>query len=58
MIRRRAALLLAFAASVAGFAPTPQLPAAARVHADKPRQSVVMMPIGVPKVAYRVPGAP
>ena len=58
MIRRRAALLLAAAASVAGFAPTPQLPAAARVHADKPRQSVVMMPIGVPKVAYRVPGAP
>ena len=58
MIRRRAALLLAAAASVAGFTPARPLPAAARVHADKPRQSVVMMPIGVPKVAYRVPGAP
>merc|ERR1712216_590359 len=58
MIRRRAALLLVAAASVAGFPPARPLPAAARVHADKPRQSVVMMPIGVPKVAYRVPGAP
>jgi ATP-dependent Clp endopeptidase proteolytic subunit ClpP len=32
--------------------------APARVHADGPRSKVVMMPIGVPKVAYRVPGAP
>jgi len=27
-------------------------------HRQQPRSKVVMMPIGVPKVAYRVPGAP
>lgn len=58
MIRRRATLLLAAAATVAGFTGPRTLSANARVHADGARKQVVMMPIGVPKVAYRVPGAP
>merc|ERR1719506_2883855 len=35
----------------------PYRPAPARVHAEGPRSKVAMMPIGVPKVASRLPGA-
>ena len=54
---RRCFAALALLTSVAGFAgpglvpKTPAAPAA-------PRSKVVLGPIGVPKVAYRVPGAP
>mmetsp|Transcript_33317 Transcript_33317/g.103224 ORF Transcript_33317/g.103224 Transcript_33317/m.103224 type:complete len:241 (-) Transcript_33317:44-766(-) len=60
MGRPLATLLAAMAAvGTAGFAgPTRTLAAPARATPMPPRSQVVMMPIGVPKVAYRVPGAP
>ena len=52
---RRSLALLAAVSSVAGF----MLPkTAAPSHIDAPRSLTVRGPIGVPKVAYRVPGAP
>ena len=52
-----ATVMAAFWCANAFTAPKSLLPSRALRH-DTPRSSVVMMPIGVPKVAYRVPGAP
>merc|ERR1719478_29461 len=54
MATRSSALLLILATGASGFAPT--LPRTRAPHAAS-RTSGVQMPIGVPKVAYRVPGA-
>merc|ERR1719478_990462 len=54
MATRSSALLLILATGASGFAPT--LPRTRAPHAAS-RTSGVQMPIGVPKVAYKVPGA-
>ena len=54
------ALVAAALCAVAGALVAPKTLAPMKIpgRAGVPRSSVVMMPIGVPKVAYRVPGAP